>query len=738
MGRLGTAALSADGVDRVVADRPAANQAVAGERERYRLPPITLLSLIIEIGLVSLSLALFARSYQDFDPALRPRGGDWVYLTASGSYAGHILARTGAIPLWNPFVGGGEPLIEGIFSFVLNPFMFLPIAWGGLANGGKLAILIHLVLMASGGWLLGRVMRLRPPGRVALALLLAGHGGWVAAVGEGHYQIGLSQAYLPWVLAGLVGTLHLRRRWPIALLSVAATLMLFAGSFWHVLPTVITCALVTLLGIWEWRGLGRLGVRLNLKAAMRVVAALMLVALLSAIRLLPIVDVLRYTYHPAEELGDLYTLGEVLTVYLAPTAGSAGTAYWLRYAYTFPGLGALLLIGLLIGVLLMGAGRVYAHPATVQVIVAAVVGIVLYTGWARGATPAFTWLYTTFPGLGHWRRMGRLAAAAAPLIALLIAMLADTVIMRLYALHREQGAEGASQMQRPGLRGPRRLPLAAVPLLMLIAVTVTGYGCFDVLNNWQRVAGLAPVDPFEGRFRGVSHIREVYPTRFLSIDTKDIATSAEFVAALARMLVGNPEVFLSGVPATIGTVRFYGQPAEFAAGMAADFLESRLDAGYQPVPGSPFVWVVAAWEHPQALSYAFTVAPPTLRLPGPLLRSETQSVAQYAHRLDDIHLSVASHAPGDLLIVHETPFPGWVVRVDGQPAAVESIGWRLGVRLPATSGPTEVVFSYHPTWLYLGAVVSAVGVLAFVAFVFRWDRRVRRHPRTWWGPARER
>ncbi len=68
------------------------------------------------------------------------------------------------------------------------------------------------------------------------------------------------------------------------------------------------------------------------------------------------------------------------------------------------------------------------------------------------------------------------------------------------------------------------------------------------------------------------------------------------------------------------------------------------------------------------------------------------------------------------LILRDTCFPGWVARVDGVEAliACEEVLFR-SVALPA--GAREVVFSYQPALLRIGAALSAVGLAIWLGLV---------------------
>ena len=195
----------------------------------YKLPSLSLLMLIVEwtliLGMCWFSLARF----EDWNPRTKIGGDEFSYLINSGAIASSLYQKTGAIPLWNPFVKTGEPLLENPFSYVLNPFMTWPLIAWGTYNGSKIAFLIHIMGLGLGGWVLGRVLRLRSAGRVFLGLALASNGSLAGAISGGFYQMTLTQTYIPWIMAGMIGTLYLKRRWPVALSSSRRSCKCLAG-----------------------------------------------------------------------------------------------------------------------------------------------------------------------------------------------------------------------------------------------------------------------------------------------------------------------------------------------------------------------------------------------------------------------------------------------------------------------------------------------------------------------------
>jgi CBS domain-containing protein len=83
-------------------------------------------------------------------------------------------------------------------------------------------------------------------------------------------------------------------------------------------------------------------------------------------------------------------------------------------------------------------------------------------------------------------------------------------------------------------------------------------------------------------------------------------------------------------------------------------------------------------------------------------------------------ITVAATGPGRL-VLSEVAYPGWRARVDGEPALIVTAHDLLrAVDLPG--GAHEVVFEYRPASVYVGAGLSLLGVVCFLALLWR-DRR---------------
>lgn len=131
------------------------------------------------------------------------------------------------LPLWNPWKCGGAPLLANPQARILSPFFLLVLILGP-APGTHLAVWLHLAMAWAGGYVLGRVLKMRPLGAVACASAFAASSWFPLHVASGELVM-MGFCYLPWLLA--FGWLALEQRlrwvWPAA---AALALMWLDGS----------------------------------------------------------------------------------------------------------------------------------------------------------------------------------------------------------------------------------------------------------------------------------------------------------------------------------------------------------------------------------------------------------------------------------------------------------------------------------------------------------------------------
>ncbi len=152
----------------------------------------------------------------------------FTYFYPYRDFVGEAL-RAGRLPLWNPYLFMGAPLLANSQAAVLYPFHW-PLLWLSAPKQVAWSIVLHVWLAGVGTYLLTRrATRLRPLSALVAAIVFM-LGGFVGAQVEHINQLNAS-AWLPWLLLYLEGSLAKgRRRW-LAILAGGAVvgLTLLAG-----------------------------------------------------------------------------------------------------------------------------------------------------------------------------------------------------------------------------------------------------------------------------------------------------------------------------------------------------------------------------------------------------------------------------------------------------------------------------------------------------------------------------
>jgi|GEM_PF-1760672 len=231
------------------------------------------LQSLMELGIITLLATLFlclsvrdAASYTPdgletarltaalFDPNFRQSGLEHERLSGVLLPVKIGLTRYAHIPTWNPYMGGGEPIINNAFSYLFNPFYSLPVLLAdSFAQGTKIATFIALLIAGYNTWALAYAFGIGAVGRVAAGALYLMNGSIAGKFSAGHFQLALSLAWPPLVLAALWWTLRSKNRLAPVAFGVAFALLFFAGNIYYMLHTLICAGIIILFHIVERR-----------------------------------------------------------------------------------------------------------------------------------------------------------------------------------------------------------------------------------------------------------------------------------------------------------------------------------------------------------------------------------------------------------------------------------------------------------------------------------------------------
>jgi hypothetical protein len=217
----------------------------------------------------------------------------FAYFYPYREFASEAL-RAGRLPLWNPYLFMGAPLLANSQAAVLYPLHW-PLIWLSAPKQIAWSIVLHIWLAGAGTFLLTRrVMRLRLLPSLGAAVLFS-FGGFLGAQAEHINQLNAS-AWLPWLLLCLENAASRGRlRWLAFLLGCAViSLILLAGHTQAAYIVLVGAAFYSLLRGWaDEHGQGWRGALQVLRGPALLAGMCLAALLLSAGQLLPTLELSR-------------------------------------------------------------------------------------------------------------------------------------------------------------------------------------------------------------------------------------------------------------------------------------------------------------------------------------------------------------------------------------------------------------------------------------------------------------
>ncbi len=316
-------------------------------------------------------------------------------------YALSVL-RQGYVPLWNPLIGMGAPLLANYQSALVYPphllLLIVDPAWGS-----GLLVLLHLVWAGIGMALLARRLGMDRLGQCTAGLAFGLSGYLVAR--SGFFSINATAAWLPWIIlaadrmaAALPESLDWRAR--IRSCAPLAVVLAFQWTAGH--AQTAWYSLVLLFAWVVWRSIGRDGWRRLAINGAGLAAAGTAAFALAAPQLLPTLEYLAQSYRAQAldaEMALTYSfwpwrfLGLLApSIFGSPASGD----YWGYGNFWEDAIYIGVLPLLLALVALARASRRRGHHIGLTMFLAGVgaVAIVLALG---SHTPVFPWLFRTVP-----------------------------------------------------------------------------------------------------------------------------------------------------------------------------------------------------------------------------------------------------------------------------------------------------------------------------------------------------
>jgi hypothetical protein len=694
------------------------------------------LALLIELVIIIVAGAFINAPYMNMNPKLRLTGNESEYLMASITVMKDALDKEGRIPLWDPYLEFGEPLVNNPFIYLFNPISSVPSLLLGSINGIKISIILSTIVAGLGGWVLGRILGLRGLARVVLGLLLMGKGNMNSMLYAGFYQLDVAQAYFPWVLAGCIGLLwYKKQRWPIVLTVISIALMFWTGLLWFLLPFALILATLFLFHIFQIRRvphgrnlLSRLRLWIDYSMVRRMILAGAATVALCMISLLPLWVNRNYLGQSSITVDPKYDVGLVMSQFFSGDTDQYYSAFgvyqlWYYYSYVLPGWFAIALVALL-ALALLAPQPLPIAPRLWRVILACILMFIFCTFWGAGQNPIIDWAYTAIPLVSQFRYVMRVLGVASFLVGTLGAILLDIGWVALVANSNFE------------FRPARVWKILRIPFLVLLVVassvaTVQVLSKYNIMNE----GGLKPESPDETAC--VEWLHKTYPNEPLSVWTVNYFYILSYLRNDARHYrIATDFYHAQGEPSEIGPVDLIQLSIPRWA-IVFEFGERNWahDTGYVPFDQSPISAInglPCIMQNTNALSYMYTASAQVLNgftSKHAVDASATTPVTTFVRDYDHIGAIVTSSSTDDTyLTAQEVDYPGWYAELDGRPTKVVSVGGEIGVALPTDGQTHRVLFYYHPPLLFIGAFVTILTIILLILYLLRADRFI---PESW-------
>lgn len=697
------------------------------------LPDLKPLQIVLEILFVVL-VAIFAVSpFLDLGQPTRLGGIESEYLTRSAYSLAVVLPEKGYLPLWQPYLERGDPLMENPVSFAFNPLASLPPLFFGLYDGMKISLLLAAICAGIGGWALARVLGLSWFGRLLIACLVIGKGNFHAYLVEGHFPLVIVQAFFPWIFTALVSIFKGYRRWAVALLIVSFVFVFWSGIPWYPPAILLSIGIFSLFGMFV-RASGTQRLQVQWKHVGRVIAGVVGALLLSAALMFPLLTKGDNIGQSSVEEDFRADIGGILGSFFSSEKDYTGSGLYPQgfaysyYNYMSPIWYAALIAALSLIVVLLSRKRLFEDARFFWGFLAVFIFTML---WGAGQNPLIELFYRTIPYASQFRHVERVFAISSLMLIVILGMVADAVWRYLVQ---------APLWAKRSWAGNRYVKMALRAVLGIGLLLVSAVAVYDVVLQWHISWGeffTQPEDQMEDAC--VTWLRETYPDRELSLWTLDYKNIYTYLRNRVRHAwVASDFYHAEGLPSTIfdGSMQRGEVPPtellpEFAIGIT-HYDDSWLAGhGYVPMEASINPYTdgrPCIYQREGAYSYAWTTTLAQLDQYTDFLPvTETTPIDRVIRDYDRIGILAQASPDQDVVVtVSEVAYPGWEAFINGAPARIESLGGQVAVVLPRSDQYYTVMFRYLPDRFFLGSIITLITAVVCILYLLNVDRLFRR------------
>ena len=600
------------------------------------------------------------------------------------------VMQTHQLPFWNPYFGGGQPVGANPLAALFYPPMLL-VYFFSLRNYFLILILGHLIFAGLGMLLLARyTLKLsRFPALVAAVSYMATPR-LISHLGAGHVTIVQTVAWYPWLALACWATICVSWRWG-ALLGVCIGLMLLAGH-----PQMAYYGLLLISGLSVWLLIRHR----KFSSLASLVAAGVIGVLLAGVYLLPLLEL---TAHSTRQVSlasrDAFTLPNLLHA-----------LFFLPSPSGFPWEG-IISPGLAVFALALLAVVTCWHKSW-----SLVLGIVLIALLAMGNASLFYLAVSRIlPELDLFRAPARIWFVALLLIALLAGIGTDWL---LYCVKRISFHKLPTNFRAVAtmLAGCLIMLIVAYPLV----VTDIGYSRTGDVRTITTSSTLARmVASLAGSGRSYDEQTNISQTSAVQLqahlaDGWDPLLLESYVAYMERAGGYVHPGYTLSIP--------YGSPSAQPDATLLGWMNVSIVVSRRHLT-DPHLVQVGTVDGTMIYKNTANAGPAYLIEPG---ANNNPPALSDMKRLDaQVHVTTfapeqetftfSSHSSAYFVIA--TPmFPGWTARLDGHLVPIQLIG-NVMPAIKVDMGIHTLSYTYTPSYVFLGAVLSVAGLLAILVWL---------------------
>jgi hypothetical protein len=681
---------------------------ISSVRNRLRAGRLPL-PLAIDWLLITGLTFLFAKPLLDLDPNLTIAGRESESNTDIIAVAKMAFREHGEFPFWNPFLNTGTPYISDPMTHLFNPLASVPGLVLGPVSGPKVAVFLTILVSGLAFYYLTTVLDIWRPIRIWAALAYAFNGHMAARFDVGHFDFVLAFAFLPLAVAFTIQTARRPGGVYPFLGGLSVALVLFSGNVYYtvfLIPAVVLAALFYLLSTRS----GRPWLSLDARAVVRLAAMGFWTLGIVSVQLIPYFQVQDYMYKPSDPLlkGSQPVVGSLLNFVQSDREFFRSDSYgkiagFMNEYYSYVGWAPY--VGVLLLPLALARGR---HRSALF----AGSLFALYIAWASAAHTPFRYVMDLVPWLYKLRWTSRLLGPATLPLILLAALGFD-------------GLRSTYDFKMAGLGRFRQHRWLAAFLATPLVLAAGVFLALALKDEYQANRGFFRLVPRNQADQDIAVSLDTLndEAAFVTLqDDRGGLPLAYYEHRLQRlkapwawdMKIQVPE----GGDVVTGEGAFIPRPHFLV--LLLDTVPEEADAQFVEEVGKRKIYRL-----PKSLPMAFTtrsVDPPFGQ--EPTWESKASKAVVYIRSSNRLDVEAEPQPGEDTLVLLQTHFPGWKVKVDGtKTQTVSNLGGYLAT--PAVAGRHTYSFVFDPAPQRYGLAISGGTMLgACLLYAFEGRRRV--------------